>query len=491
MRRAELAGPYLVLGCARAGSGAAAAIARRCGPETVSVWDELDLPATHAWRDTLATEGVTVTLGPWDERLLHGVRTVVKSPGVPAEHAAVSGALTRGLTVRDELEVGIRGASDRILATVTGTDGKSTTCGLVAAAVGHPGNPALVAGNTQFGPALSAVASGPGGIVVEASSYQLQFAEGPFSQVAVLTNITPEHLHRHGTLSRYAEAKARAFLVDGHAVGRAVLPVGDLFAVRLASDLRAHGAAVATFGQDRDADYRLLEARPMGMGTRLTLTTPLGTVRITSRLPGRHNALNLAAALAASDLLGVDRGHTLEAFAETDGLPGRWERVDDGGDIAVVVDFAHTPAGLRAVLRTARELVDPESRIHLVLSSGGGNDAGYRSELGAIAAELADRTVVTEGNGRGEPRERVIAAIRAGALGLEAIADRREAIAEAIRGARRGDLVLIVDRGAMGRLLTDRAGGGPAFDDRVVAREILAEIAGEPDTPPVGALNLS
>ncbi len=478
--------PYLVLGCGRAGVSAAEALAARVPTSKIRVWDVHDGSETRRRCARLAGCGVEVELGPWRRELVRGPTpgTVVKSPGVPAECEAVRDALARGVPVLDELELGHR-LSRRQLIAVTGTDGKSTVCALLAHALGGEGGPLPVAGNTDFGSPLSSLAAEGGPAVIEASSYQLEFCAQPFSELAVLTNLTAEHLHRHHTMSDYGAAKRRLFIGGARTVPLAAVNVDSTFGRELAQDLRAAGATVATFGSTKHAQYRVLNATWDAAGARLCLGTPSdGVLRLSTRLPGWHNAENIAAALAACDLLGMARGDSLPALKNMPGVPGRWERVGCDQPFDVVVDFAHTVAGLRQTLLTARQVVAARNTaVHLVLCAGGANNPGKRRPLGAAASELADRVVITEGNGRGEPPEQVIAALLAGwredRQMPEVVTDRRSAIRRALAGALPGDIVIIMGRGAMPTLLADRSGGGSAFDDRCVAREELISMAPE------------
>lgn len=471
-------GPVLVLGTGRAGCSAAAALSRAA--PAVTVWDAFDGPETWRRRDELRAGGVRVQLGPWRDDLLAGVATVVKSPGIPKDAAPVRAAQARGLTVVDELELGVR-LSRRELVAVTGTDGKSTVSHLVASALAAGGADVPIAGNTEFGPPLASVPPRGGPVVVEASSYQLEFTTPAFGRLAVLTNLTPEHLHRHGTLYAYGQAKRRLFLGAGRVVPLAVVNADDAFGRALAADATVAGAAVATFGSTSVAGYRALEVRSALSGATVRARTPGGELVLRTRLPGRHNAENALAALAACDLLGVPRPVAVSAIESFPGVPGRWERVGEA-PFDVVVDFAHTPAALRAVLTTARELVAerPGAQLHLVLSASGRTTPGKRGPLGAVGAELADRVVVTEAGLGGEPREHVIATIVAGTEGgaaeVEIVPDRREAIRQALLGTRPGDFVLVNDRGVRPLFITDPAGGGHPWDDRAVVRDELAAI---------------
>jgi UDP-N-acetylmuramyl tripeptide synthase len=474
--------PYLIVGAARAGASAARALAAITDPAGIRVWDEYDGPETRRTAADLGELGVAVDLGEWRPGSDLSRFTVIKSPGVPSDAPPVRAALDAGATVIDELELGVRlGASAAVA--ITGTDGKSTVSMLLARALAHPAAPLAVCGNTDFGSPLSAATASERPLVVECSSYQLEFCSGPFSELAVLTNFTPEHLHRHSTMDFYSAAKRRLFTAGRERVATAVVNVDSDFGRRLAAELREGGSEVATVGVADSAGYHVLDARWDAGQAQVRLATPTGPVELTTQLPGRHNAENTASALAGCDLLGVPRSQALRALSASPGVPGRWERVANGQPFEVVVDFAHTPAGLRQVLLTARRItIRSGGRVHMVLGGGGGNNPGKRLPLGRVSSLLADRVILTEGSGRGEPRETVVADLLAGwepdTPAPEIELDRRLAIRRALLGAEPGDVVLIVGRGAWRTLFSNRSGGGRAFDDREVAAEELVRLGG-------------
>lgn len=477
-------GPYLILGCGRSGTSAAEALTASTGTDRVRVWDPLDVPATRARAAPLRERGIAVALGPWRDELFDAPTpaTVVKSPGIAPDEPPVREALARGVPVLDELALGAS-LSRRRLVAVTGTDGKSTVSALLAAALGEADGPAPVSGNTEFGATMSALAPTGGRVVVEASSYQLEFCPRPFAELAVLTNLTLEHQERHRDMAAYGAIKRRLFVGDGRVVPRAVVNVDAAFGRGLADELRAMGAIVAAFGSGPEADHRVLEARWDAVGATVRIATPTGEVLLRTLLPGSHNAENVCAALAACDLLGLPRDRALRALGSFAGVPGRWQRIDGGQPFDAIVDFAHTEDALTRVLTAARAVAAERlgARVRLVLCAPGGIERAKRQPLGRIAATFADDVVLTEGNGRGEPREDVIDAVLAGTrdgrASVTVVPDRRAAIAHALASAGAGDLVLVTGRGAQARLLADRAGDGIPFDDRVVVGEELARLA--------------
>jgi UDP-N-acetylmuramoyl-L-alanyl-D-glutamate--2,6-diaminopimelate ligase len=253
--------------------------------------------------------------------------------------------------------------------------------------------------------------------------------------VLVFTNLTQDHLDFHGTMADYFAAKRALFEQAEHAV----VNVGDAWGLRLAEELQD----ARTFTPDDD----------------------LGSVAL--RLRGRFNRANALGAIWAARELGIDESAIRAGVEALGGVPGRFESVDVGQPFAVIVDYAHTPDSLENVLRTAREL---GGRLTVVFGAGGDRDRDKRPLMGRIAAELADRAIVTTDNPRSEDPAEIARAVAHGTL--EIVLDRREAIETALTDAKEGDVVVIAGKGADTEMeLGDRS---VPFDDRAVAREVLA-----------------
>jgi UDP-N-acetylmuramoyl-L-alanyl-D-glutamate--2,6-diaminopimelate ligase len=253
--------------------------------------------------------------------------------------------------------------------------------------------------------------------------------------VLVFTNLTQDHLDFHGTMDDYFAAKRALFEQAEHAV----INVGDPWGLRLAAEL--DGAR--TFTPDDD----------------------LGGIAL--RLRGRFNRANALGAIWAARELGIDEAAIRAGVEALDGVPGRFESVDAGQPFTVIVDYAHTPDSLENVLRTAREL---GGRLTVVFGAGGDRDRDKRPLMGRIAAELADRAIVTTDNPRSEDPAEIAREVAHGTL--EIVLDRREAIETALADASEGDVVVIAGKGADTEM--ELAGHTVPFDDRVVAREVLA-----------------
>jgi UDP-N-acetylmuramoyl-L-alanyl-D-glutamate--2,6-diaminopimelate ligase len=188
------------------------------------------------------------------------------------------------------------------------------------------------------------------------------------------------------------------------------------------------------------------------------------------KLQGRFNVENALGALFAARVIGIDEEAIKRGIESVRGVPGRFEFVDEGQPFAVIVDYAHKPAALENVLRTARDLA--RGRVLVVVGAGGDRDRGKRPLMGEIASTLADVAIVTSDNPRSENPQAIIDEIVAGVTGdVEVEPDRTTAIARAIELAREGDVVVIAGKGAeQGQQLADRT---IPFDDRDVARDAL------------------
>jgi UDP-N-acetylmuramoylalanine--D-glutamate ligase len=295
----------LVVGLARSGRAAAAALARR-GVDVVAV-DR----AADADPGRLGDLGVELRLGTEEEALLEGVDLVLKSPGVPAESPLVAAARTRGIALWSEVELGYRllPAGVRLIG-VTGTNGKTTTTELLGAILRAAGRSVEVAGNV--GRALTDAAENAADdswIVCELSSFQLEDVHTLACDVAVLLNLEPDHLDRHGTFAAYRAAKLRIF-------------------ERARAKVVPHG-----FGID---------------GTAFSADDPLPAEPL---IPGRHNRENAAAATAAARAAGVSDDAIAEALRTFPGVPHRLELVRELRGVRWVNDSkaTNTAAAARGV----------------------------------------------------------------------------------------------------------------------------------------------
>jgi UDP-N-acetylmuramoyl-L-alanyl-D-glutamate--2,6-diaminopimelate ligase len=374
------------------------------------------------------------------------------------------------------------------VAAVTGTNGKTTTAfllhsmldaagrkpgllGTIESRVGGERRPALrttpeaIDLQRTFRELLEA---GDRSCALEATSHGSEQKRllGTRFTALVFTNLTQDHLDFHGTMEAYFDAKRRLFLESSPP---AAVNVGDPYGRRLAEELRGLGGQLVTFGFAEDADVRAEDVDISASGARLRA----GGIEVATKLRGRFNVENALGAVAAGRLLGITDEVIAAGIGRLEGVPGRFEAVDEGQPFTVLVDYAHTPDSLENVLRSARGLTS--ERLICVFGCGGDRDRGKRPLMGRIAAELADLPIVTSDNPRSEDPRAIIEEIVGGAQGeLEVEPDRREAIARAIEAAAPGDVVVIAGKGhEQGQEFRDRT---VPFDDREVAREALRRL---------------
>lgn len=459
------------------------------GSDSVRAWDSGLLWTAAPAADLQRARGVHCVLGGDGTSLLEespAVGCLVKSPGVSPRQPLVAEAARRGLPILDELELGWRHCTAPVIG-VTGTNGKSTVAALIQAVLRSAGVDAQVAGNTVFGPPLSAAARArPEAVVCEVSSFQLDCCPALLPEVALFTNLSRDHIDRHRSMERYFEVKRRLFVREDRCVPVAVVGVDDDHGRSLAADVAARGGRVVSFGRSSAADLRIDTVEWTLEATSVSLQSASGSLTAKAPFPGPVNALNVAAALAFAEAVGLDLSTATHAIAGAPRLPGRFERIPTDQPFDVVVDFAHTPDGVARALEVASGVVArrPRSRrvrvVCGVLSVVG--DPEHQAGIGAAAAR-GDQVVLTTDERR--PGESpavpgtVVAAARAAADGeVEVVPDRREAIRHAVTSAEPGDVVLVLGRGAVTDPLVDGSGAYEPFDDRREAARALAALAG-------------
>lgn len=298
---------------------------------------------------------------------------------------------------------------------------------------------------------------GAAAVAMEVSSHGLEQGRvaGVEFDVALLTNLTRDHLDYHGTMLKYRRAKARLF--EWETLKWRVLNLDDRFGVELARLSRP--GCVLGYGFTRPAAVSRHVPSVQGRNLRLSLegvsfdvATPWGAARLRSNVLGRFNASNLLGTLAVLLASNIGLRDAVRVLADLDAVPGRAERFGGGRSDAgplVVVDYAHTPDALEKILLTLRELKTSARReITCVFGCGGDRDRGKRAMMGRIATRCADRVIVTSDNPRGENPMAIIADILEGASrDCEVIEDRAGAVREAIRSASRGDIVVVAGKG--------------------------------------------
>jgi UDP-N-acetylmuramoyl-L-alanyl-D-glutamate--2,6-diaminopimelate ligase len=289
-------------------------------------------------------------------------------------------------------------------------------------------------------------------------------------KAAAFTNLSRDHLDYHADMDSYFAAKMRLFDEVVAADGAAVVWTDDARSGEVMARARARGLKLLTVG-GKGETIRLVSRASTPLGQQLLLRHDGRDHKLTLPLIGAYQAANVlvAAGLAMATGLGFDRAFS--AMQRVAPVRGRLERaVISRAGVPVYIDYAHTPDALEAAIAALRPHVD--GRLITVFGAGGDRDQGKRPEMGAVATRLSDVVIVTDDNPRSEDPARIRSAIMAGAPGATEVAGRREAIAEAIRIAREGDIVLVAGKGhETGQIVGNRV---LPFDDALVARECAA-----------------
>ena len=309
-------------------------------------------------------------------------------------------------------------------------------------------------------------------VAYEASSHGLDQhrAEGVPLAAAAFTNFSRDHLDYHETMDAYFEAKMRLFerlLPAGKPV---VIWTDDAKSDDVIERARRAGHELLTVGR-RGETIRLIEQTPTALGQTLTVEHGGKSHRLALPLIGAYQASNVLTAAGLVLATGGEWNATFSAMQRVAPVRGRLERaVISRTGVPVYIDYAHTPDALEAAIAALRPHV--EGRLITVFGAGGDRDQGKRPEMGAVASRLSDVVIVTDDNPRSEDPAVIRSAIMAGAPGATEVGGRREAIAEAIRIARPGDIVLVAGKGhETGQIIGDRV---LPFDDALVARECAA-----------------
>jgi len=370
---------------------------------------------------------------------------------------------------------------------VTGTNGKTTVTHLVQAILDHAGMSTGVIGTlagertTPESPDLQRRLAdfrdeGRAAVAMEVSSHAMtqHRVDAIVFDVVAFTNLSRDHLDHHGSMDEYFAAKARLFGPDR--ARSAVVAVDDPWGRRLASSL--DGPSGPTL-----VPVRREEASEVVTAVGATTFRWRGR-RVHLPLTGRFNVDNALVAAAVAVTLGVTEDQVVDGLATAGAIPGRMEVVapDGGAPISVVVDYAHTPAGLEAALTSARALAG-SGRVLCLFGCGGDRDRGKRPEMGAVSSRLADVVVLTSDNPRSEDPLTIIDEIRSGLGGppdgaeVRIEPDRARAVRLAVELAEPGDLVLLAGKGH--EATQTAAGGSRPFDDRTEASLALTGRFGE------------
>jgi UDP-N-acetylmuramoyl-L-alanyl-D-glutamate--2,6-diaminopimelate ligase len=377
---------------------------------------------------------------------------------------------------------------------VTGTQGKTTTTYLAEAALGDrisavvgtigtriAKTPAASSLTTPEAPQLQALFAVMREEAVELCAMEVSShalvqgrVDGFVFDVAVFLNLGRDHLDFHKDLEDYFLAKASLF-TEEHA-RQAVINVDDPHGRRLRELTRLPVTTFSTEGNP--ADWRAVNIRPHRLGTDLEVLGPEGpAIPLSVPLPGVFNVSNALAVIASLAQVGYDPGALADGIAASTGVPGRMERVEAGQPYTAIIDYAHKPDAVTAVLTALRPVT--AGRLIIVIGAGGDRDHGKRALMGEAAATHADVVIVTDDNPRTENPAAIRADVMSGASNgpgiATEIAGRREAIAHAVSMAHLGDTVVIAGKGHERGQEID--GTVHPFDDREVLLELIGEHA--------------
>ncbi len=412
-------GPFLVVGMARSGQAAARLLAGR-GEDVTGVDSGHPEEA-----EGLRALGVEVVLDADGVALLDGVRTVVKSPGVPREAPVIAAALERSIDVVGELELAWRAIPNRFVA-ITGTNGKTTTAELLGHVYRTAAEPVAVAGNV--GTPLSSLAGeiDPAATVVcEASSFQLEDSVAFAPECAVFLNLSPDHLDRHRDLDSYLAAKLRVFANQGN----------DDVAVYNADDPALAGTDLGgcarrvpfCVGAVPDCEVSLADETIFDGDEPLLGVGELG-------LFGEHNVANAMAAAAAALAMGIGRDSVRDGLRSFAGVPHRLELVGERDGVRFVNDskatnVASATVGLRSF----------EGGVHAIL---GGSEKG--EDFAPLAGPVRERCAAVYLIGASAERlAESLAPVLEGGAALHRCEDLADAVGRAAAAAGPGEVVLL------------------------------------------------
>jgi UDP-N-acetylmuramoyl-L-alanyl-D-glutamate--2,6-diaminopimelate ligase len=384
---------------------------------------------------------------------------------------------------------------------ITGTNGKTTTAFLLEALLNAAARTTVLVGTIEYHVAgevrpsvhttpesrdlfelmAEGVSRGATELVTEVSSHALDQgrATGVKFDVGVFTNLTRDHLDYHGTMQKYFAAKRLLF--DGTlypAPHVAVLNAHDPGSEELAVAAREAGAEVRTYGIGQ-GDWRAANYTLTPSGAVLDLETPAGFAKVTSRLAGEVNILNLLAALTAAHARGVAFADLVEFVPRLQPVPGRFQSVDAGQPFSVIVDYAHTDDALRNLTVLARQMTARSGgRVLTLFGCGGDRDRTKRPKMGLAAGNGSDLVFATSDNPRSEDPLAILTEIEPGlkesGVKYSVEPDRAAAIRLALHEAKPGDVVLIAGKGHEKEQIL--AGRTIAFDDAQIALSALSEL---------------
>ena len=380
---------------------------------------------------------------------------------------------------------------------ITGTNGKTTSTHLLRSILEATGEKVGLIGTIEYKvgeemiPALhttpeslelnslldAMVKSGCRSAVMEVSSHALALDRvyGFDFQLALFTNLTQDHLDFHGTMDAYFNAKKLLF--DG--LGEESIAVTNLDDERGLSIVTSTKARRVTYGVEKRGDVAVENVKTGMDGTSFSVRYGGKAMTISSPLTGRFNLYNLVGVVASTLALGVNRADIQMGVERVGSVRGRFERILSPKGWTVIIDYAHTPDALKKTLEAIREMrsVNQPGKIITIFGCGGERDRAKRPQMGRIASELSELTVVTSDNPRHEDPEHIIDEVLEGVqrgVKVMRITDRREAIRAGLGLAEQGDIVLIAGKGhETYQVLGDRK---IHFDDREVVEAYLSSM---------------
>jgi len=385
-----------------------------------------------------------------------------------------------------------------LLIGVTGTNGKTTTTNLIAKILEDQGEKVGLVGtiHNRIGEKIipverttpessdlqelfsQMVREGVTGVVMEVSSHALDLARvrGCEFDIAVFTNLTQDHLDYHKSMEEYYQAKAKLFTELGKNAAKnykkvAIINGDDPWGGRL---LEETPVEKLSYGIDKNVDLKAEEIKISSSGVSYLLNGE----KVNLQLTGKFNVYNSLASLAVVQSLQIPPEKAIGTLEKVTGIAGRFQLVEGAEDFAVIVDYAHTPDSLINILTTAQEFA--KGRIITVFGCGGDRDRTKRPIMGKAAAQYSDYAIVTSDNPRTEDPQQIIEDILpgikevAGSDKYRVVVDRKEAITEALKMAKKDDIVIIAGKGH--ETYQEINGKKYPFDDKKVAEEILKTV---------------
>lgn len=318
-------------------------------------------------------------------------------------------------------------------------------------------------------------------VVMEVSSHALaeHRVSGIEFDTAIFTNLTQDHLDYHKTFENYRKTKAKLFDIvsrTGKKSGKtAVINLDDAASEEM---LNHSTCDKITYGIEKNCDLRAVDVDVKADGTKFKVRGNFGTMDLTLHLTGIFNVYNVLAAIGATLAEKISPENIKIALESFKSVPGRFEKIFVDIPFTIIVDYAHTPDGVKNVLETARQIA--KKKIITVFGCGGDRDNTKRPIMGRLAAELSDIVIATSDNPRTEDPEKILAEVEVGVKEKiqgkvhECIIDRRRAIFRAVELAQPDDIILILGKGHENyQILKDKT---IHFDDREVAQEAIKKV---------------